>query len=99
MYVVLVNYTAPLQEIDYSLADHAEWLAKHYEHGNFLASGMRDRRVGGVIIAKPMARGKLDAILATDPFSIQHLASYEVIEFAATRTAHELNMLNEAVSL
>ncbi|SFP35406.1 Uncharacterized conserved protein YciI, contains a putative active-site phosphohistidine [Amycolatopsis arida] len=97
MHVVLVNYTAPLQEIDYALPDHAEWLAKHYECGHFLASGRRTPRTGGVIIARPMSRGKLDAILATDPFAVRHLAQYEVIEFSATRTAPELRALNEAI--
>lgn len=98
MYVVLVNYTAPLEEIDYALADHADWLTRHFESQHFLASGRRNPRIGGVIIARPMARGKLDAILATDPFALQHLATYEVIEFSATRTAAELSRVNEAVA-
>ncbi|WP_158888693.1 YciI family protein [Amycolatopsis anabasis] len=98
MYVVLVNYTAPLEEVDYVLPDHVEWLAKQYDHGYFLASGRRVPRDGGVIIARPMLRGKLDAILATDPFAIKHMAKYEVIEFSPTRTAPELRMINEAVA-
>lgn len=91
------TYTAPIEEIDLSLPDHAEWLTKHYETGEFLVSGRRAPRVGGVIIARAMARGKLDAILATDPFSYRHLVHYEVIEFSATRTARELNWMNEAL--
>lgn len=98
MYVVLVNYTAPLEEIDYVLPDHVAWLTRQYEQHHFLASGRRNPRVGGVIVARPMARGKLDAILATDPFALQHLARYEVIEFSATRTAPELHRLNEALT-
>ncbi|ANN15333.1 YciI family protein [Amycolatopsis orientalis] len=97
MYVVLLTYTAPIEEIDYVLPDHAEWLTKQYEHGHFLASGRRNPRIGGVIITRPMARGKLDAILATDPFSVKHMAAYEVIEFSPTRTAPELRAVNEAV--
>ncbi|SEO61243.1 YciI family protein [Amycolatopsis saalfeldensis] len=97
MFVVLLNYTAPIEEIDYVLPDHAQWLAKQYEQGLFLASGRRNPRIGGVIITRPMARGKLDAILATDPFSVQHLARYEVIEFSPTKTAPELRLVNEAV--
>ena len=46
---------------------------------------------------RPMARGKLDAILASDPFCVKHLAKYEVIEFSPTKTAPELRLLNEAV--
>ncbi|MGH3449280.1 MAG: YciI family protein [Haloechinothrix sp.] len=97
MYVVLSTYTAPIAEIDYVLPDHSEWLTKQYEAGHFLFSGRREPRVGGVIIARPMLRGKLDAILATDPFAYRHLVHYEVIEFSATRTARELNWINEAL--
>jgi uncharacterized protein YciI len=98
MYVVLLNYIVSIEEIDLVLPDHAEWLAKQYEHGHFLASGRRVPRIGGVILARPMSRGKLDAILASDPFAVQHLAKYEVIEFIATKTAPELRFVNEAVS-
>ncbi len=90
MYVVLVNYTAPLADIDNALADHSDWIARHYESGDFIAAGRRDPHTGGVIIAKPMVRGQLDAILATDPFAIQRLARYEVIEFQALLTIPEL---------
>ncbi|KAA2264016.1 hypothetical protein F0L68_08465 [Solihabitans fulvus] len=96
MYIVLITYTKPLDEIDYALPDHVEWLKRQYDAGYFLASGRRQPRVGGVIIARPMARGKLDALLATDPFAVQHLADYEVIEFHATMTAAELARVNEA---
>jgi len=98
MYVVLLNYTAPIEKIDLALPDHAEWLNKQYERGLFLASGRRNPRIGGVIITRPMSRGKLDAILASDPFAVQHLAQYEVIEFSPTKTAPELRQVNEAVS-
>lgn len=98
MYVVLSTYTAPIEEIDFVLPDHAAWLDKHYEAGDFLMSGRREPRVGGVIIARSMPRGKLDAILSMDPFSYRHLVHYEVIEFRATRTAREINALNEALA-
>lgn len=97
MYVVLLEYTAPLDEVDYALPDHVEWLEKQYEAGYFLASGRQVPRVGGVVIARPMPRGKLDALLATDPFAIRKLAKYQVVEFQATRTSPELARVNEAV--
>ncbi|GGM43105.1 hypothetical protein GCM10012275_12600 [Longimycelium tulufanense] len=90
MYVVLLDYAAPLDQIDTYLPDHAEWLAVHYAEGHFLASGRRQPRTGGVIIARAMPRGQLDAILASDPFVVRRLVRYEVIEFSATRTAPAL---------
>lgn len=90
MYVVLVHYTAPLAEVDALLADHSEWLAHHQDSGEFIAAGRRPPRTGGVIIARSMSRGQLDAILATDPFVVHKVAKQEVIEFQALRTIPEL---------
>ncbi|SDD00823.1 YciI family protein [Actinokineospora iranica] len=98
MFVVLITYTAPLEEIDYALPDHAAWLNRQYEAGYFLASGRRNPRTGGVIITRPMSRDKLTALLATDPFSERSLAHYEIIEFQASRTCQELALLNEALT-
>jgi uncharacterized protein YciI len=97
MFVVLITYTAPLQEIDYVLPDHTTWVGKQYEAGYFLASGRRDPRTGKVIIVRPMNRDKLKALLATDPFSLRGMAHYEVIAFDATRTCRELAPYNEAI--
>jgi uncharacterized protein YciI len=98
MYVVLLTYTGPLEDIDRALPDHVDWLTRQYEAGYFLASGRRNPRTGGVIIARPMSRLKLDAILATDPFAMGKLAGYEVIEFQATKTAPELASVRETLS-
>lgn len=96
MYVVLTTYTAPLEEIDYVLPDHAEWLSKQYEAGYFLASGRCVERAGDVIITGPMPRTRLNVILATDPFVLHRLVRYEVVEFHAGRTAPALLRYNEA---
>lgn len=96
MYIVLVNYTAPTEEIAYALPDHGKWLTRQYTKNLFLASGRQDTHTGDVIIARPMLRGKLDAVLATDPFALRHLACYEVIDFSATQTAVDLGEMNES---
>ncbi|ANZ36300.1 hypothetical protein BBK82_09720 [Lentzea guizhouensis] len=97
MFIVLLEYVAPLEQIDYALPDHREWVEKQYERGLFLASGRQVPRTGGVIITRPMPRGKLEALLATDPWAEQRLVKHKIIEFEATRTADELTKLNEAV--
>jgi uncharacterized protein YciI len=98
MYIVLLNYTAPLEEIDYVLADHCAWLDRQYTAGYFLASGRRPTRTGDVFIARPISREKLLAVLATDPFVMKRLARHELVEFEATRTARDLIALNETLA-
>jgi uncharacterized protein YciI len=90
MFVVLLQYTAPESDIDAQLVDHYEWVTRHYDSGDFIAAGHQIPRSGAVIIARAMLRGRLDAILATDPFALHKLVRYEVIEFQAHRTIPEL---------
>ncbi|WP_236789245.1 YciI family protein [Amycolatopsis sp. GM8] len=95
MYVVLLTYKAPIEEVDYLLPDHTQWLDRHFKAGEFLAAGRQLPRDGGVIIARHMSRAKLDAILCMDPLFAEHLATHQVIQFSPTRTAPELRLLNE----
>lgn len=98
MYVILLSYKEPVEEVDYLLPDHTSWVNQQFEDGHFLACGRRRPRVGGVIIARPMPRLRLDAIMATNPLVIHRLMNYEVIEFDATRTATGLLALNETLT-
>jgi uncharacterized protein YciI len=98
MYIALLTYTAPETEVDYALPDHSDWLRKQFTKGVFLVSGKGNGAADHVILTRSVLRGRLDAILASDPFVIRRLARYEVIEFAATRTAQELLAINEAIA-
>nr|WP_042190020.1 YciI family protein [Kibdelosporangium sp. MJ126-NF4]CEL19046.1 hypothetical protein [Kibdelosporangium sp. MJ126-NF4]CTQ95152.1 hypothetical protein [Kibdelosporangium sp. MJ126-NF4] len=98
MYIVMLAYKAPIEEIDYLLPDHMEWLSKHYESGYFLCSGRQPTRAGRVIITRPMPRAKLEALLASDPLDMARMVRHEVVEFEATRTAPELARVNEALA-
>ena len=98
MYIALLTYTAPETEVDYALPDHSEWLRKQFARGLFLVSGKGDGVADQVILTRPIHRGKLDAVLASDPFVVKRLAKYEVIEFTATRTANELLAINEVLA-
>lgn len=88
--MVLVHYTAAESELDGAWVDHYDWVTQHYDAGDFVATGHQQPRTGGVIIARAMARGRLEAILATDPFELRKLARHEVIEFEALRTVPEM---------
>jgi uncharacterized protein YciI len=98
MYIVMIAYVAPREEIDYLLPDHIEWLTKHYDAGYFLCSGRRPTHTGRVIITRPMPRARLEALLATDPLDMARMVRHEVVEFEATRTAPELARVNEALA-
>lgn len=90
IYVVVLTYIKPLEEVDSQIPAHVEWLKKGYSDGVFLASGRRIPRNGGVILAKCDSIESLEARLSQDPFQKLNIAKAEIIPFEATITSQLL---------
>ncbi len=84
MFIAILTYKKPLNEVDRFLAAHREYLAKHYAAGDFIVSGPQTPRVGGVIMIKVNDRAAVEAIIAQDPFNINGIADYQIVEFTPT---------------
>lgn len=84
MFITILTYKKPLSEVDRFFAAHREYLAKHYAAGDFIASGPQTPRVGGVIMIKANDRTAVEAIIAQDPFNINGIADYQIVEFTPT---------------
>ncbi len=95
MFVVSLNYICELSEIEKHLEAHIAYLDRYYEDGTFLASGRKVPRTGGVILAQAASRELLDEVLSEDPFKINGLANYDVIEFIPTKTSDKLGFLQK----
>ncbi|MEU1709736.1 YciI family protein [Streptomyces sp. NPDC005706] len=91
MFVLELTYTAPLEDVDAVLPAHRVWLEEHYGKGHFLASGRKEPRDGGVILAVAGDRAHVEEIAAGDPFVAAGVCEYRVTEFRATKTAPELD--------
>ncbi len=89
MFIAILTYKKPLSEVDMFLAAHRDYLAKHYTTGDFIASGPQTPRVGGVIMMKADSRKAVDAIIAEDPFNINGIADYQIVEFTPTMFCNE----------
>lgn len=96
MFIISITYTSALSEIDKHLDEHVVYLDNQYKLGNFLLSGRKEPRTGGVIISNVSSRTKLDEILKLDPFYREALASYEVTEMVPTKAAANLEYLLDA---
>ncbi|MFE9021341.1 YciI family protein [Streptomyces sp. NPDC007808] len=95
MFVLELTYTAPLAAVDAVLEAHVAWLDEQYDKGLFLASGRKNPRDGGVILAVAGDRALIEEVAATDPFVVAGVCAYRVTEFAATKTAPELARYRE----
>ncbi|MFF2851136.1 YciI family protein [Streptomyces sp. NPDC058001] len=90
MFVLELTYTAPLDAVEPLLAEHVDWLDEQYTAGVFIASGRKNPRDGGVILAVGDDRAAMEAITAADPFVTKGVCAYRITEFIATKTAPEL---------
>ncbi|MEW1654602.1 YciI family protein [Streptomyces sp. NPDC093707] len=87
MFILELTYTAPLDRIDAALPDHMAWLESGYAAGHFIASGRKNPRDGGVIIAAGIDRAAVEQLTAEDPFVRAGVCTYRITEFVATKTA------------
>jgi uncharacterized protein YciI len=85
MFIALLTYVRPLEEIDALVAEHVRFLEDHYASGLFVASGRKVPRTGGVILISGHDRRRVLAVLEQDPFRIAGVADYELIEFKPNR--------------
>jgi uncharacterized protein YciI len=93
MFVIELTYTAPLADIDASMRAHVKFLKKYYAAGNFLVSGRKVPRDGGIILAVGDSRERIEAIAREDPFYARGLADVRVIEFRASQRADDVQQL------
>ncbi|MFC3912005.1 YciI family protein [Pseudaeromonas sharmana] len=96
MFIVLLEYIRPLEEIDALIPLHRAYLQRHYASGHFLMSGRREPRTGGVILASVPSRTQLEQILQEDPFHQAGVVRYEVLEFVPTMTHKGLEAWQQA---
>jgi uncharacterized protein YciI len=90
MFVIELIYKAPLADIDAQMAAHVRFLKKYYAAGNFLVSGRKIPRDGGIILAVGTSREEIESIVAEDPFHKHGLADFRVIEFRASQRADDI---------
>ena len=90
MFVIELSYKADLAEIDAHMTAHVRFLKKYYAAGNFLVSGRKIPRDGGIILAVAKAREDIEAIIREDPFYTRGLADFRIVQFRASQRADDI---------
>ncbi|MEE8609129.1 MAG: YciI family protein [Sphingomonas aquatilis] len=84
--IVSLTYGADLDAIDAAMSDHVDWLRACYVEGRLIASGRKQPRTGGIIIAIG-TRTEVEAMVSLDPFVARGLATAEITPFTASMAA------------
>lgn len=90
MFVIELSYKADLARIDAQMPAHVAFLKKYYAAGNFLVSGRKIPRDGGIILAVARSREEIEAIAREDPFYTEGLADIRIVEFRASQRASDI---------
>ncbi len=96
MFVIELLYKASLREIDAHMTAHVRFLKKYYAAGNFLVSGRKIPREGGIILAVGKTRQEIETLIKEDPFHQHGLADFRIIEFRASQKADDIQQRIES---
>jgi uncharacterized protein YciI len=90
MFVIELIYKADLAQIDAQMTAHMRFLRKYYAAGNFLVSGRKIPRDGGIVLAVGKSKQEIEDIVKQDPFCKHGLAEFRIIEFRASQRADDI---------
>lgn len=97
LFVLDLVRTAGLELTEQHLNAHRDYLAQHYATGVFLASGRKESRTGGIILAQGN-RDEIEKIIASGPLRVNAAVEYRITEFIPTMTAPALAEFQESLS-
>ncbi|OJJ16316.1 GTP cyclohydrolase [marine bacterium AO1-C] len=95
MFIINLTYKTELEKVEQFLDDHIKFLNEQYALGNFIASGRKVPRTGGIILSNIKDESALEEIIEKDPFKAHDLADFELIQFVPSKTSEELKFLIE----
>ena len=93
MFVIDLNYIAPLEKIDSIMGEHMKFLRKYYKLNAFIASGRKVPRTGGIILVLAKSNEEVEKIINEDPFIINKFAEYKITEFRTSQVHPDLKKL------
>lgn len=90
MLIVELTYKVPLEKVNQSLESHRDFLATAYAQGKMIASGPKEPRDGGIILSK-IDKKDMEKLIQDDPFYVEGIADYRIIEFSPNRVADNIS--------
>lgn len=93
MFLLIVNYIKPADEVAPHIETHSAWVKKYFQQGVFLFAGPKKSKLGGAILVKSIDKCMLRKIIAEDSYVTADVAEYQIIDFDCKATAPGLELL------
>ncbi|MEY8759761.1 YciI family protein [Chryseobacterium tongliaoense] len=85
MFIISLTYITSLEKVERFIPEHNNFLEKYFSLGNFIASGRKEPRTGGIILVNAGSKQEVEEIIKEDPFHIHQIADYDIIEFIPSK--------------
>lgn len=80
-FLITSQYLKPLEEVDSKRDDHLAYMNNYVLAGIFVLAGRKHTNDGAVVIAANTTKEEIELILSNDPYVLNGLAKYDIIEF------------------
>ncbi len=95
MFIANLKYKKSIEEVNKVLEAHLEYLDKYFEKGKFICTGKKSfPELGGVILFNSNNLEEAKKILYEDPFYVEEIADYEIIEFQPVKFSQNFSIEN-----
>ena len=95
MFIANLKYKKSMEEVNKVLEAHLEYLDKYFEKEKFICTGKKSfPELGGVILFNSNNLEEAKKILYEDPFYIEEIADYEIIEFQPVKFSQNFSIEN-----
>lgn len=85
LFILNLTYKKDLQEVENYLEEHNQYLENYYSKGNFICSGRKNPRTGGIIISSFQTLDEAQEAIKDDPFYNHEIAEYSIVEFLPSK--------------
>ncbi|ROI02670.1 GTP cyclohydrolase [Chryseobacterium sp. G0240] len=85
MFIISLTYRTSLDRVERFIPEHNSFLQKYYDLELFIASGRKEPRTGGIIVASARSKAEIEQIIKEDPFYIHQIADYDIVEFIPSK--------------
>lgn len=85
MFIISLTYKVSIDHVESLIPEHNAFLQKYYNSGQFITSGRKEPRMGGIIIANAASKSEIEKIIREDPFYIHQMADYEITAFIPSK--------------
>jgi uncharacterized protein YciI len=82
-HVLTLTYVQPLDVVDRARPAHLDWLKDEVAAGRLILAGRQEDQTGGILITGDISTEDAENLIASDPYQLAGVATYERVGFNA----------------